>query len=95
MARDNELRCAVFNFEVEDFNTYYAGTIGVWVRNIGCDANTGGLKAYSQAGIVSPTTPGLYVLESEVKILAGPNRGVILVLEEVTNPNAFWVKFQR
>jgi hypothetical protein len=29
-------KCDVFNFEVEDFHTYYVGQLGVWVHNSNC-----------------------------------------------------------
>lgn len=29
---ENAYRCAVYNFEVEDFHTYYVGSLGVWVH---------------------------------------------------------------
>ena len=34
---DPYFRTTVYNFEVEDFHTYYVGPNGVWVHNIGCD----------------------------------------------------------
>jgi hypothetical protein len=32
----NYLRTRVYNFEVEDFHTYYVGEAGVWVHNTDC-----------------------------------------------------------
>lgn len=29
-------KCDVYNFEVEDFHTYYVGELGVWVHNTNC-----------------------------------------------------------
>ena len=31
-------RCKVYNFEVEDFHTYYVGNLGAWVHNANCYA---------------------------------------------------------
>jgi hypothetical protein len=36
-------KCPVYNFEVEDFHTYYVGEAGVWVHNTNCFENS--LKA--------------------------------------------------
>ncbi len=33
-------RCKVYNFEVEDFHTYYVGNLGAWVHNTNCYATT-------------------------------------------------------
>lgn len=33
-------RCKVYNFEVEDFHTYYVGNFGVWVHNTNCFRTT-------------------------------------------------------
>ncbi len=32
-------RAPVYNFEVEDFHTYYVAEVGVWVHNTGCQAD--------------------------------------------------------
>ena len=37
MPKDLHLHLPVYNLEVEDFHTYYAGKHGVWVHNINCD----------------------------------------------------------
>jgi hypothetical protein len=33
-------RCKVYNFEVEDFHTYYVGNFGAWVHNTNCYGTT-------------------------------------------------------
>lgn len=33
---ENYLKARVYNFEVEDFHTYYVGEMGVWVHNANC-----------------------------------------------------------
>jgi hypothetical protein len=33
-------RCKVYNFEVEDFHTYYVGNLGAWVHNTNCYGTT-------------------------------------------------------
>ena len=33
-------KTAVYNFEVEDFHTYYVGEAGIWVHSINCYENS-------------------------------------------------------
>jgi hypothetical protein len=92
---ENILRCAVYNMEVEDFHTYYVGSLGVWVHNTNCDANIGEMEAYITKGVIPSSRPGLYFTKTEAYNLTGTNQGVILVMENVKNPYIAWVKFQR
>jgi hypothetical protein len=49
-------KCSVYNFEVEDFHTYYVGEFGVWVHNSDCS----GLFKNS----VRPTSEGQELTET-------------------------------
>ncbi|MGZ5029302.1 MAG: polymorphic toxin-type HINT domain-containing protein [Methylobacter sp.] len=40
LAEDWAYKCPVYNFEVEDFHTYYVGELGVWVHNTNCFADS-------------------------------------------------------
>lgn len=71
-------RCSVYNFEVEDFHTYYVGTKGIWVHNTNCAENVGGRTQGIADGLVPSNGTRLYFTQAEAKQLAGPNRGVIL-----------------
>ena len=84
----------VYNFEVEDFHTYYVGAKGVWVHNTSCAENVGGIAEAKKLGLIPKNGTGLYYTQGEARILAGVNKGVILVSEFTNNPCIPWAKFQ-
>lgn len=49
---ENAHSCTVYNMEVEDFHTYYVGTLGIWAHNTNCDANLGEMDVYVKHGII-------------------------------------------
>ena len=90
-------KCTVYNFEVEDFHTYYVGELGVWVHNTNCFENS--LKPAKRASGRSLTSPDLevYSTNSDVKALLATlskPEGMLLVYEPISNQAAAWVKFQ-
>jgi hypothetical protein len=69
----HEFRCTVYNLEVEDFHTYFVGTLGAWVHN-DCFTEGGIARVYGQGEAKDIGEAGA--------------RGVILVKETVANPLA-------
>jgi hypothetical protein len=47
-------RCTVYNFEVEDYHTYFVGEIGVWVHNQNCANEIFSLRMCTLAGNTAP-----------------------------------------
>ena len=60
-AQPDPYLCAVYNIEVEDFHTYYAGESGLWVHNTNCAKR-----------VPEPAIPSIYRA-----VLTDPARGVL------------------
>ena len=93
--------CKVYNFEVEDFHTYYVGNLGAWVHNTNCYATT---VDYLKKNGVLPSIDGqafftvgqVQVIVKEMIAQKVAPKGMVLVKELVTNQlEAKWVKYQR
>ena len=67
-------RCKVYNFEVEDFHTYYVGNSGAWVHNTNCYAAT--VEYLKKNGVFSGQNPGFsHVIEfADARDLRAGNR---------------------
>lgn len=64
----------VYNFEVEDFHTYYVGNLGAWVHNTNCHAAT--VEYLKKNGVFSGQNPGFsHVIEfADARDLRAGNR---------------------
>jgi Pretoxin HINT domain len=58
-------RCKVYNFEVEDFHTYYVGNLGAWVHNTNCYSTT---VDYLKKNGVLPSIDGQAFFRSKTRI---------------------------
>ena len=69
-----------YNFEVEDFHTYYVGKNSVCVHNAGCGIETGGAKEYSihesrsAAFRAAKRHAGISMSEQPVKVMQSVDR---------------------
>ncbi len=81
-ADEGKYTSRVYNFEVEDFHTYYVGTLGAWAHNVNCLDTDGVTFVDSTVGLKpGPNTRMWEARPGENLNLAGPDRGVILTLE--------------
>ena len=94
-------RCKVYNFEVEDFHTYYVGTLGGWVHNTNCYATT--VEYLKKSGVL-PSIDGqafftvgqVNAMVKEMIVQGVVPKGMVLVKELVTKvKDSTWVKYQR
>ena len=70
-------KTSVYNFEVEDFHTYYIGELGVWVHNTDC-AEPGLAGTLKKFEVVPGPHANVYS-QAQAKALAPPHKGIILV----------------
>jgi hypothetical protein len=87
-------KCTVYNFEVEDFHTYYVGTLEVWVHNTNCFENS--LKTTINNVQRSPNLDVYYSRADVGDFVATMQKpkGQILLYEAISDPTRPWVKFQ-
>ncbi|MFH7767640.1 tandem-95 repeat protein [Acinetobacter sp. BSP-28] len=89
----------VYNFEVEDYHTYYVGTRSFWVHNTNCGASTSPMNAGSSTGNdgldvlkqMEKTAKNVYSSSDQmIKDLPDDLRGAAIVkdIELKSNPNS-------
>jgi hypothetical protein len=93
----------VYNFEVEDFHTYYVGKLGAWVHNTNCYETT--VEYMKKHGVLPSIDNQAFHTQGQVKAIiaameaAGITpKGMILMQENVTTylaKDSPWVKYQR
>jgi hypothetical protein len=93
----------VYNFEVEDFHTYYVGTLGAWVHNTNCYETT--VEYMKKHGVLPSIDNQAFHTKGQVDAIVAAMesagiapKGMILMQEKVTKAVAddlFWVKYQR
>jgi hypothetical protein len=77
MTEENYLEVTVYNFEVEDFHTYYVG-FGVWVHNVGCT----GVSLANGTGVLPPGEKPLFDGDAHINAVIrglGPQTGWAVV----------------
>ncbi len=98
-------KCTVYNFEVEDFHTYYVGEFGLWVHNNTCggtffeNPNNKPTREGTGKGVLrSPATEIYYTqkdLEDAIARVGDDIHGFVLVYENIAGQTQYaWVKFQ-
>lgn len=62
-------KTTVYNFEVEDFHTYYVGEFGVWVHNTNCGPRfySDSIAPAKQAGVLRSPDTSVYYSEKDLK----------------------------
>ena len=94
-------RTKVYNFEVEDFHTYYVGNLGAWVHNTNCYGTT--VDHLKKNGVLPSIDGQAFFTEGQVAALVNEMiaqqvvpKGMVLVKELVTKQlDATWVRYQR
>ncbi|MDK2126880.1 tandem-95 repeat protein [Parachitinimonas caeni] len=76
--------CTVYNFEVEEFHSYFVGKHGIWVHNADCNPDT--VESLDDArlnGILPPNSPSAFFLkDSALKTAQIHHSGMVLVKED-------------
>jgi hypothetical protein len=85
-------RTRVYNLEVEDSHTYYAGELGVWVHNNNC-AEPGLAEELKRFELIPGPNTNYYTI-SQAKNLLPPHKGIILVEENTAGLSQDALEFQ-